>query len=74
MKLKLFSLFALTIFVAFAACEEEDLSQFVINGVDTSILDHPYMAGIHVHWRGERWWPFCGASIINRFSVLTGEI
>ncbi|KAL7027390.1 hypothetical protein ACKWTF_005425 [Chironomus riparius] len=60
----------LACFVALATCEI-DIAPNVVNGVDTSILDHPYMAGIHVNWMGRGFVPFCGASIINRRSVLT---
>lgn len=56
--------------IALATCDVE-IDSNVVNGVDTSILDHPYMAGIHVNWMGRGFMPFCGASIINRRSVLT---
>jgi hypothetical protein len=58
-------------FIAFAQCEEEVKSPFVVGGVDAHILDHPYMAGIHVNWRGQGYIPFCGSTIINRRSLLT---
>jgi secreted trypsin-like serine protease len=62
-------IFIVSCFVAFAS-SQEDISQHVVGGVDASILDHPYMAGIHVWFRNE-WAPFCGSTIINRRSVLT---
>lgn len=60
------------LFLTSTSCEEIEKSPFVVGGVDTSILDHPYMAGIHVDWQGAGFVPFCGASIITRRSVLTG--
>jgi len=55
--------------VALARCDE-NISNLVVNGMDAHILDHPYMAGIHV-WFQNSWAPFCGSTIINRRSVLT---
>lgn len=59
-----------TCFLAFASCDE-GISTHVVGGVDAHILDHPYMAKVHVFWRNEVWWPFCGSAIINRRSLLT---
>lgn len=49
-----------------------DISPNVVNGVDTSILDHPYMASVQINWFDEGFIPFCGGAIISRRSVLTG--
>lgn len=62
--------FFLLSFLALARSQLEP-SPFIVNGVDTSILDHPYMAGVHVNWQSEGFWPFCGGSIITRRSILT---
>jgi secreted trypsin-like serine protease len=63
-------IFLTSFLLAFAACDEE-ISSNIVGGVDTSILDHPYMAKVHVRVRDIGWWPFCGATIINRRSILT---
>jgi secreted trypsin-like serine protease len=55
--------------LAFAACDEE-ISSNIVGGVDTSILEHPYMAKIHILFR-EQLTPMCGSTIINRRSILT---
>jgi hypothetical protein len=62
-------LFAIASFVAFCvinASAEEIISPFVVNGVDASIEDHPYMAKV---WNLN--WPACGGSILTQRSVLT---
>lgn len=52
---------------------EVQIAPTVVGGVDTSILDHPYMAGIHINWFGEGFIPFCGGAVISRRSILTGS-
>jgi hypothetical protein len=52
---------------------EEKIAPTVVGGVDTSILDHPYMAGIHINWFSEGFIPFCGGAVIGRRSILTGS-
>ncbi|KAG5669743.1 hypothetical protein PVAND_000037 [Polypedilum vanderplanki] len=56
--------FALLIFTSLKA--EEEISQYVINGEDTSVQDHPYMAHIYTTFL-----PTCGASILSQRTVLT---
>lgn len=64
-----FTILILSCFLA-VANSQEDISTHVVGGVDAHILDHPYMAGIHVWFRND-WAPFCGSTIINPRSVLT---
>lgn len=70
--MKTFIAIAVTFLLTYVGSEEIEKSPFVVGGVDTSILDHPYMAKVHVNWQGNGIVPFCGGSIINRRSILTG--
>ena len=52
-------------------CDVEILPN-IVGGVDTSILDHPYMASVQINWFEQGFIPFCGGAIISRRSILTG--
>jgi secreted trypsin-like serine protease len=64
--MKVFQVTALfiTLFISISQCEQ--ISNFIVNGEDASVQDHPYMAKVWVAT-----FPMCGSAILNTRSVLT---
>lgn len=67
--MKLFVVATFLTLVAVSSSADQAVSEFIVNGDDASIRDHPYMAKVwHLNL------PSCGGAILTSRSVLTVRI